>query len=90
MAEKELKEEKEKLEEKKLKAIIWPIRELENGRVAVECILSDGVRYTFYYVKDCEKKVWGFDGYRGILKALNTEQILDIIFKKIRLKLLYI
>ncbi|WP_215552738.1 hypothetical protein [Bacillus mycoides] len=42
MAEKELKEEE-------LKAIIWPIRELENGRVAVECILSDDVRYTFYY-----------------------------------------
>ncbi|AXR16991.1 MULTISPECIES: hypothetical protein [unclassified Bacillus (in: firmicutes)] len=83
MAEKELKEEE-------VKAIIWPIRELENGRVAVECILSDDMRYTFYYVKDSKKEVWGFDGYRGILKALNTEQIIDVIFKKIRLKLLYI
>ncbi|RXJ13396.1 hypothetical protein ETJ91_25910 [Bacillus albus] len=90
MAEKELKEEEEKLVEKELKAIIWPIRELENERVAVECILSDDVRYTFYYVKDCEKEVWSFDGYRGILKALNTERILDVIFEKIRLKLLYI
>ncbi|PGQ49757.1 hypothetical protein [Bacillus thuringiensis] len=64
---------------------VYSPRNVENGRVAVDCVLSKDMKYTFYYVRDnTNKNSWKFDGHSGMLKVKNAEKIAN----KLRLYLI--
>lgn len=64
---------------------VYSPRNVENGRVAVDCVLSNDMKYMFYYVRDnTNKNSWKFDGHSGMLKVKNAEKIAN----KLRLYLI--